>query len=551
MKLQHLGVIFIIIILPVIIVTSMYIQTQIDTVVLQTSYDSKLMDATHDAIKAFQINEINNNSNNNPQEKLRDVKASVKSFYSSLATGMGATGYTEEDLSPYIPALVYTLYDGYYMYLPFYNKKQDGSIELERNLKPFIYYSARYKNGSIDVVINYTLDNYITVYGTVNGNTVEKSGYFINPNRVQGTADSTITYNDTQNVITIEMESLSEVDKYQYIENASRGSAGGDVAERTYKYVSIANPTALRPYTRQKAYQDSRGWYYYDINQMKIYIDSSKIDNTRNDSDLSTNTDISAKKYFEQAKEFSTWIKDELGSITVDDIILDADVTINNQKKQEIFGTNRSDKIFAINSGDLNRNPEDRNDIFTNHKREVIKNSIQTNLYAAIIAYNSNAGALGSTYNFKMPELKETDWDKILNNVSMISFMQGLPIKNKFYNGYSIVTNTKNKEFVDPKSIYYIQGNTYYNYNHSGLNGNLLGYRNLDFEVRQVYDETRENEKGYYFPHAQAACYDCIISSSSSGITNIEQTNESVRKAYYTALARERYNSFKSIDYGG
>lgn len=64
------------------------------------------MNATHDAIKAFQINQSNSNTTNAPEEKLRDVKASINTFYNSLATSMGTSGFTEEDLNPYIPALV-------------------------------------------------------------------------------------------------------------------------------------------------------------------------------------------------------------------------------------------------------------------------------------------------------------------------------------------------------------------------------------------------------------------------------------------------------------
>ena len=41
MKLQGLGIVFAIIILPVIIILSYYIQLSVDTVALQTSYKSK------------------------------------------------------------------------------------------------------------------------------------------------------------------------------------------------------------------------------------------------------------------------------------------------------------------------------------------------------------------------------------------------------------------------------------------------------------------------------------------------------------------------------
>ena len=52
-----------------------------------------------------------------------------------------------------------------------------------------------------------------------------------------------------------------------------------------------------------------------------------------------------------------------------------------------------------------------------------------------------------------MPKLKESDWDKIMDNVSVISFLQGINIGGKVYNGYSIITNTKNEDVVMEDSI--------------------------------------------------------------------------------------------------
>ena len=58
MKIQNLAVIFLVIMLPIMLVMSYYIQMQIDTITLQTTYDSKLIAATKDAIEAFEINTV-------------------------------------------------------------------------------------------------------------------------------------------------------------------------------------------------------------------------------------------------------------------------------------------------------------------------------------------------------------------------------------------------------------------------------------------------------------------------------------------------------------
>lgn len=80
MKMQHIAVIFVIIIIPISIITSFYISTQIYTITLQTEYDTKLSDATYGAVKAFQINTVNNRYSTVSDSKIRDIEASVNTF---------------------------------------------------------------------------------------------------------------------------------------------------------------------------------------------------------------------------------------------------------------------------------------------------------------------------------------------------------------------------------------------------------------------------------------------------------------------------------------
>ena len=47
-------------------------------------------------------------------------------------------------------------------------------------LKPYVYYSCRYKKGTNnDFVITYSLDNYITIKGLINGKQVNDAGYLL------------------------------------------------------------------------------------------------------------------------------------------------------------------------------------------------------------------------------------------------------------------------------------------------------------------------------------------------------------------------------------
>ena len=240
MKLQNLSVLFVIITIPIILLVSYYISLQVDTINMQTAYNTKLLDATKEAIDSFEINTVEWNEaySETANSKRRDVMASINTFTTSFANSLGISGASKESILTYIPAIAYTLYDGYYIYAPSktkevvkdengvavimseslvnsdalqgYNKenfeKDNGKLLYEcessettyngqpftldpnnanetysHMLKPFTSYSARYKNGETDITINYTLDNYITIYGTVDGEDKYqiKSGYLI------------------------------------------------------------------------------------------------------------------------------------------------------------------------------------------------------------------------------------------------------------------------------------------------------------------------------------------------------------------------------------
>ena len=87
--------------------------------------------------------------------------------------------------------------------------------DYQYGLRPYIYYSCRYKYGTSDFIVNYTLDNTITVYGTINGSYTTKSGALIKPDSVN---ESTIqlgnySYRDsTNNLHTVEYAKYIEYD---------------------------------------------------------------------------------------------------------------------------------------------------------------------------------------------------------------------------------------------------------------------------------------------------------------------------------------------------
>ena len=176
MSLDKLAIIFFIIILPISLVLSAYTNGQIETLNLQILYDNKLKSSTYDAMRAFQSNTINSSISDLANAKIRDIEASVNMFFDSMANNFNVAGYNTDTLQEYVPALVYTMYDGYYIYSSYTNtlEEEDEGATFSNGqklygLKPYIYYSCEYKiGGNYDFVITYSLDNYITIQGLVN-----------------------------------------------------------------------------------------------------------------------------------------------------------------------------------------------------------------------------------------------------------------------------------------------------------------------------------------------------------------------------------------------
>ena len=111
MKIQSLAIMFIIIVLPISIVMQTYIQNRVETLSMQSQYDSKLTGATYDALKAYQINSFNSDTSYLANSKMRDIEAGVNTFFNSLATNFSTLGYNKESLQGYVPAVVFTMYD--------------------------------------------------------------------------------------------------------------------------------------------------------------------------------------------------------------------------------------------------------------------------------------------------------------------------------------------------------------------------------------------------------------------------------------------------------
>lgn len=529
MKLQNLAIIFIIIILPISLVLTSYIQTRIKTLSLQSNYDSKLNDATYDALKAYQINSLNSDTSDYTNSKIRDIKASVNTFFNTMSSSFSSLGYTKETLQNFVPALVFTMYDGYYIYSPYKNTWDQETIDTHSTdisysngenlygLKPYVYYSCRYrKNSRYDVTITYSLDNYIQIQGYV----YDSSG------------------------------KIKTVSKYGYL----LGFYETDIVNESvvqYKGIQITPETALE---ENIYYFDTDGLYkennlkYIKINGTKYYTDGSKVFSVLNGKAVKQSTitisDVennqNAMNYYREAYELKRFIQNYLYDLGTDNIV--------NETGNEYYSIG---KIFE----DWNE-IEDETSNFNTHRIDVIKNSIERNLAIVINNFNNYSGA---STDFQMPKLKDEDWDKIMNNISIISFMQGVNIGGKLYNGYSIITNTKNEDIVMPDSIYIMtkSDNTFHIITENGLNGqgnNIIGIYNVNLERRSIEDSS--GKVIYYYPafpsnatlsYGSLVTKNNIAKDSEQTLNNYIMNNcdDNLKKVYFTALGRERYGLYR------
>lgn len=486
---------------------------------MQTNYDAKLRDSTRDAIKAFQMNTINSSTSDLTNSKIRDIEAAANSFFTAVSTNFNLLGYNSENLKEYVPALVFTLYDGFYIYSPFENtldeetkNKLDPDATYTNGkevtgLKPYIYYSCRYVKGQIDVTITYSLDNYITIQGYgQNGKPINDAGYLLDD----------VYYSETTGEVI-----------YRGINITAESKLTEYIGNRKYEYIKINGV---------KYYKDSDGTWFTLLNGKK----NSGQGPFKND-----NNDM-AYRYYKEAYQFKQRLQSYgLTNLTSADAVGVEDVTDEDGNIIYSF-VNGNYKIFDFNG------IEEPDSNFNDHRLAVIRYVIESNLSVALANYN-NYGT--GSYEFSMPKLGEEDWGRILNNVSLISFLQGLSIGGKIYNGYSVVNNNKNEEVVTENAIYILENaddnnSSYHRVTHKGLtvNANSRGVFNIDMERKSLQD-TATNQIYYFYPHKQLGCYTCyVLPTNVEDVLNIYQyldDHTDLAKVYYTALGRERYSMYK------
>lgn len=610
MKLQNLIIIFIVIIIPITSIFTFYLNLETKTIILQTDYDAKLIEATKEAVNAYEINttEWNNEFSLLANAKRQDLLSTVNVFTGSLADKLRIGGSSRERILDYIPAIVFTMYDGYYIYAPTYVPQtitDNNGVQLfyyntagyegtkitakatqnikgeivagapiyfandgqgtsgtyngeaiyyttditkakktyKHVLKTFVPYTASYG----EYTINYTLDNYVRIYGE----DIAREGYIFNGfgtlNKIELSVNtiSGIKYNGK----TIGTEILTE-------NIPIRSNINQDVVIKNYPYIYNSN--------NDKRYYDESTGKFFTINKNYIRVD---LPNT----EIGTNmaeykkvvvcTNATTGKYIElyqllNGSNDNWYYIDE----TTKEYKL-SPFSISIEKKADCSAINYYVENNYFNkwlrgSSGLGLSETNIQDIL-NAKTNSIINNINENLKLSFANYKANSGI-----DYILPELSVVDWTQALSNISMITFFQGKNIGLKIYNNYVVVTSTNNNEYVGEDTLYYINSNDpyYHNYACNKIVGSSITgiYRNTEFKVKS-YDYIiktglgLENEYSkYYYRHlninasgthyAEQECFDCIVNRN-----NLENDIDIYNQKHYTALARERYKQMQRM----
>lgn len=76
--------------------------------------------------------------------------------------------------------------------------------------------------------------------------------------------------------------------------------------------------------------------------------------------------------------------------------------------------------------------------LFEQVRRSTIVRAIQDELAYQIIRYNETVSRSGQSYTFTLPLISDEDWNNTVDDVSVLAFVQGIPMGAKVYNSYAL-----------------------------------------------------------------------------------------------------------------
>lgn len=421
-------------------------------------------------------------------------------------------------------------------------------------LKNYIPYSARYDNGTTNAIISYSMDNYISVIGkkgapgSQNTEYFSRSGYLLDPNieiKVEGIAGlDTLSTSISDKTIDKLVDSSSNEIKLTIngVRRTYISPENGEEKEEILNDVVITyhNLTGnyLDPLLSNNAYllQKRDAIKYY----IKSYYFTKWVYNTLGDlkiGDIKENLPESLKVALEKSGKFSA-LKE-----------------INEDTKKQLLFTKTDKNGYQITND---------SSVYNDHKQTVMRNSIQYNIYIAAANYSKvMQNSLDKNPNFKselnIPLIKESDWEMICKNISMVSFVHGLKTPRATYSSYAIVSSGDNQFTVNEKGLYFVRSDkfnkgldpdlkpeSYVDYSPLGKSGEYKYHKITSTELKD--DQLNENQ-GYVGDLINNFVYDGreLTAAEKRRLGSNSSSGGGVSKLSETEYLRKNFKSYKSV----
>ena len=632
MDLQDATIIYLALILPILLILSFSLSVSIKEMRVTNDYQNKLIDATRDGIKAFEINTSNEDFRDVTDALKVMVEASINTFKTGFAKRVGMDGASKATIDNYLPFTLFTLNDGYYINSPsftphvikfkrdgvaahvgdygvaegegdfknftldndkyekakypeesnqgqnvtakpklieslynpvLYQKYEEGNLEAKRKdikttidptdpgiiydrtnvLKNYIPYSARYVNDSTDVVISYSMDNFISVVGKKkNGRDEEyfsRSGYLLDPN-IDVKVDGIKSLNMDSNVSVADdvIDKIIDHSKNEITLTISNIKRWYTNPENGEEKTEILDPVVIK-------YKNPSGINFDPIKTEFSYILQQR----------------EAIKYYIKAYYFTKWTFNKLDDIKVGDFKIDIPdklekalrktdrngllsiINLNNAVKEEkIFDKNQDDG-YLISNKDSNYNY---------HKKTVMRNSIQYNLFIAASNFSkiiSQTKTDKPKYkNVEIPMISDMDWESLCSNISMVTFANGFKTPKGILSTYAIVSSGDNQFTINEDGLYFVAANTFdrgikANKEEDYINNPLYKYHKITSPELEKLDRD-DNIKGYVGDLINNYIYDGRV------LTEAERravAGDDPMKASVKEYMRKNYKSFRSV----
>lgn len=413
-------------------------------------------------------------------------------------------------------------------------------------LKNYIPYSARYKHDDdLDVVISYSMDNFISVIGkkkTQQGDYeyFSRSGYLLDPK--------------------IEIE-ISGIKGLENKENTENTGVTDEIIDKIVNYSDNKIEVKLKNIKRWYINPENGEEKTEELDTVITYDNSQKINlDPLNTSHAYLVQQREAVKYYIKSYYFTKWAFEKLKDITVGDVKVDLpdDLKKALQKtdKKSIINDikieNQNQKIFDINE-DNGYAISDKDSYFNYHKKSVMRNSIQYNIFIAASNFAKVIQQTNSSDNIykrvEIPMISETDWEDICSNISMVTFTNGLKTPKGILSTYAKVSSGDNQFTINEDGLYFVASNAFDKGDKADLkkeeyvNNPLYKYHKITSTELDNLDQN-ENIIGYVGDLINNFIYDGKVLTAAEK-NSLESTGSNVNGS--KEFLRKNYKSFRSV----